>query len=291
MITRFDHAIIATRDLAQATDLFRTQLGLDAQFGGRHTGRGTHNALVRFGLDYLELLSIVDEDELRTAGAGRIRLLDFLRGCEGGLLAYCLATDDIDALADHFRIASLEALGPFAMERTRPDGVVIKWRLLIPGGAAYRKPWPFFIQWDLPDDERLQYETPGTHPLGMTRIRGVSVAVANLENAMHLYGSHLGLQLIDHSDMPALAARRVRYALDSFVIELLVPSGDGSLQEELDAIGEGVYAITLQVSELESARQLLKENGMDVTSQNDGETVLTIDPSSTIGTRLALTAA
>src|SRR3989442_10410930 len=55
MITRFDHAVIAVRDLDQALRLYRDVLGLDARPAGRHTGLGTHNGIVRFGLDYLEL--------------------------------------------------------------------------------------------------------------------------------------------------------------------------------------------------------------------------------------------
>ena len=86
MITRFDHIIIAARDLDDATQLYRDGLGFDANFGGRHTGRGTHNAIIRFGLDYLEILSVVDEEELRAAPAKRVRLLDFLDRQEGGLL-------------------------------------------------------------------------------------------------------------------------------------------------------------------------------------------------------------
>lgn len=72
------------------------------------TGRGPHNALVRFGLDYLDLLGVVDEDELRSAGTGRIQLLDFLRRRKDGLLAYCLATDDIDALNEESQSSTLD---------------------------------------------------------------------------------------------------------------------------------------------------------------------------------------
>ncbi|MEM7127681.1 MAG: VOC family protein [Chloroflexota bacterium] len=263
MITRFDHIIIAARDLDAAMQLYTNRLGLDAQFGGQHTGRGTHNAIVRFGLDYLEILSVVDQEELRSAPAKRVRLLDFLDHQEGGLLAYCLATDDIDGLAEHFRTTGLDALGPFDMERTRPDGVLLKWRLLIPDGSAYRQPWPFFIEWEMPDAERLTYETPGQHPLGVTRVAGVTVTVAALSTARYLYGEQLGLTLHAEDEVSQLGAARLRYQLGSFGIDLLAPIGEGPVQNELEQKGEGVYSVTMTVKSLDVAKRALEERGLE----------------------------
>ncbi len=44
------------------------------------------------------------------------------------------------------------------IERLRPDGRLLSWRLLVPGGVPWLRPWPFLIQWDVPDDERLAWE-------------------------------------------------------------------------------------------------------------------------------------
>jgi catechol 2,3-dioxygenase-like lactoylglutathione lyase family enzyme len=63
MITRFDHAVIAVRDLEAATQQYQ-KLGFEVRPGGKHTGRGTYNSIIRFGLDYIELISIYDRDEL-----------------------------------------------------------------------------------------------------------------------------------------------------------------------------------------------------------------------------------
>ena len=59
MITRFDHLVIAARDLDAASQRFRA-LGFEVRPGGEHPGQGTRNAIVRFGLDYIELLAIRD---------------------------------------------------------------------------------------------------------------------------------------------------------------------------------------------------------------------------------------
>lgn len=293
MITRFDHVIIAARNLDAATQLYTESFGLDARFGGRHTGRGTHNAIVRFGLDYLEILSVVDEAELRAAPAKRVRLLDFLARQEGGLLAYCLATDDIDGLAAQFKAAGLEALGPFDMERTRPDGLTLKWRLLIPGGSAYRQPWPFFIQWGMDDAERLTHEVPGEHPLGASGVTGAVIAVADLDAARHLYGSQLGLKLsagdtVAGDTVAALGAARLRYRLGAFNIDLLAPDGAGPIRDELDKNGEGVYAITLAVKSLEVAKKWLEGQGIRLANVAGYDGLVAPEPESGMRSRLWL---
>lgn len=288
MITRFDHVIIAARDLDAATQLYTERIGLEATFGGRHTGRGTHNAIIRFGLDYLELLSVVDEDELRAAPAKRVRLLDFLERQMGGLLAYCLATDNIDALANSFQAAGLEALGPFDMERTRPDGLTLKWRLLIPGGSAYRQPWPFFIQWGMDDEERLGHEVPGSHPLGATGVTGVAITTSDLKAARHLYSEQLQMTLVFEDTLAALAATRLRYCLGTCTIDLLVPTGNGPIQNELDNSGQGVYAITLAVESLEKATQWLTSQDISVQEVAGYDGLVALNLKSVMGTRLWL---
>ncbi len=177
------------RDLDDSISRYRA-LGFDARPGGRHTGHGTHNAIVRFGLDYLELISVYDEDEARRAG--RADLVDYLRERQG-LVAYALATDDIAGEAARLRAAGLSADGPFAMERLRPDGSRLSWRLVIPGATAYRRAWPFFIQWDQSDDERLARDGRGEHANGATAIATIDVGVDDLRWGIHLHEDVLGL--------------------------------------------------------------------------------------------------
>ncbi len=240
MITRLDHCVIAVRDLAQTRKHFERRLLLSSYPGGKHTGLGTENTIVRFGLDYLELIGIYDRQEVMAAGVKRAALLEFLERREGGLLGYALATDDIDNLAERFRKTGLDAFGPYAMQRTRPDGQTLKWRLLVPSGTAWRRPWPFFIQWDLADDERLQLEQPGDHALGASAVAGVAITVSDLEAAQYLYSHQLGLSLAEEADEPALGTRRVRYRIKDFSIDLWRRSGMG-LSETMKMKMERVY--------------------------------------------------
>ena len=79
MIERFDHAVIAVPDLETGMDAFR-RLGFEVAVGGRHPSLGTRNAIVRFGLDYLELLTVEDPATARSRGPFGQELLAYLLG-------------------------------------------------------------------------------------------------------------------------------------------------------------------------------------------------------------------
>ena len=288
MIKRFDHAVIGARDLDRALGVYRDYLGFDARPGGRHTGRGTHNGIVRFGLDYLELLAIYDQSEI--SGPAGAAMTDFLAQQEGGLIGFCLATDAIDHVAEAVRQAGLEPFGPFAMDRARPDGRVLRWRLVIPNGVAWRRPWPFFIQWENPDEERLAWEQPGDHPLGATGVAGVAVLVRDLNQMGDLYEQHLGLTLKEEDDDIDLGARRARFELGSLTIDLLEPAAEGPAQAELDRLGEGPYQVTLRVQDLAESRSRLERSGIRLEPAPGIPGGLLVPPESALGARLVLVA-
>ncbi len=255
MISRLDHVVIAVRDLPVAIERYRA-LGFEVQPGGRHVGLGTHNALIRFGPDYIELLAVHDEAEARRQDS-RSAMLDFLERREGGLIGYAVATTDIDDDARRFAATGLAAVGPFAMSRTRPDGRVLSWRLLIPEGLAWRRPWPFLIQWDAADAERLAWEVPGTHPNGATGIRAVRVLVADAARAREIYGRQLGLDEVveaggAHSDAGP------RYRLGGTTIELVTPAGDPAVERILAEEGEGIHELVLATGDVAAAERRLR---------------------------------
>lgn len=288
MITRFDHAVLAVRDLEAAMRLYRTQLGLDVYPGGQHAGRGTHNAIVRFGLDYLELLSIADRDEALAAGVRRASLVEYLDRWDGGMAGYCLASDDLDALAERFRRTGLEAMGPFDMERLRPDGVLLRWRLIVPSNNSWRRPWPFFIQWEMPDEERLQLEPPGEHALGVKSVAGISVVVRDIEAARHLYSHQMGLEIIKEGEYRVLQANYIRTGVPGTTIDLLAPIGSGPVLDHLKMQGEGLFSVVLRTADMADSLAMLEQAGtnVEVAAEHPGDWV--IQPPRSLGTRFVL---
>ena len=287
MVTRFDHAVIGVRNLDEAIRRYQS-LGFDVSPGGRHTGLGTYNAIVRFGLDYLELISIYDENEVSTRGPGGKVLLDFLRQREGGLLGYALATTALQQAAERFQHAGLAAQGPFPMQRIRPDGRLLSWRLLVPGGVSWRQPWPFLIQWDIPDEQRLSWEKPGAHSNGVTGWTGIAIAVRNLENAIDLYQRQLGLALSQRDDVPHLAVQRASFQVGTSKIDLLIPTGTGPVQQMLTEVGEGPFEITLAVKDLNQAREVLRQGGMSPEPGSEGPATLILPLHQALDARLVL---
>jgi catechol 2,3-dioxygenase-like lactoylglutathione lyase family enzyme len=289
MPTRFDHLVIAVRDLDASTRRYQ-RLGFDVRPGGRHPGRGTHNAIIRFGLDYIELLSVFDEVAARAHGPRTTGILDALGDREELLVGYALAPEDILAQAERFR-GTAEFVGePFAMDRTRPDGQQFKWRLFVPGGVSWRRPWPFLIQWDTPDDQRLQIEPPGTHPNGVTAWASIAVAVNNLERATELYQNRLpGLERQGQAREDRLVATRTTFqvGVGPGRIDLLTPEGAGPVQQALTEIGEGPIEVGLVVKDLDQTRAYLTQQGIDFVAAPD---TLHIVSQETVGVRFFLKA-
>ncbi len=261
MIARIDHVVIAVRDLEEAIRRYQA-LGFAVSPGGRHTGLGTYNAIVRFGLDYLELISIYDERDLGARGLNGVSLAEFLRKQEGGLVGYALATADIEEDAARFERTGLEAEGPFAMQRLRPDGRQLSWRLLVPGGTSWRRPWPFLIQWDAPDDVRLTWEQPGVHPNGARGVAGIAVAVRDLEYGIDLYQLQLGLKLDNRDETSHLVAQRASFHVGAFNIDLYAPAGDGPVQQVLDSEGEGPFELALNSASLDHTNRFFSQHGI-----------------------------
>lgn len=286
---QLDHAVMAVRDLRHAIDLFRDVIGLDARPGGRHAGRGTENAIIRFRDSYLELLSLFDaEKEIGASGLRGQVLADFLNSREGGLVGYCLATETITRQAEQLRTFGLNVPPPLAVSRTLPSGHVLKWHVLLVSGVNWRRPWPFLIQADPANAESSAAEPPRDHPLGATGVTGVVVAVTDLARAKELY-AQFGFVLTDEDRVPEYAAHRARLAHGDLSVDLLSPTGAGPVGAELNASGEGVFQLLLRVTDLRTAAAWLARSRIDLLPAPGYGTARLIPPDRALGARLVLT--
>ena len=289
MIARFDHAVIAVSDLDRAVEAYR-RLGFDVFPGGRHEHRGTHNALIRFGgADYIELLGVYDPEIAVESGLNGRTLAEFVQDREGGLVGHCYASDDIEAEAARMREASLEMVGPFEMRRARPDGRTLTWRLLVPEDIPWRRRWPFFIQWDDPDEERLSVAGVGNHTNGAGSITSVSVVVRDLDEAVGLYSILFGSDSLRTDEVADLGAARARFDVCGFTIDLLSPTGGGRVREALERYDEGPFDVRIEVADLEAAADFLAGVGV-VLEESAQNSELYIPPESAFGAPLILAA-
>lgn len=169
----FDHALVAVNDLDLAAANFRDRYGLESAEGGRHTGFGTANRIIPLGDTYVELIAVVDEDEAARSALGRW----VADTCKDGdrPAAVCLRTDDIDS------VAAVIGSPPEAMQRVRPDGTVLSWRLSGLQSTLKDPALPFFIQWDIAAEDLPGSLAEGHPNLG---IRLIWVEVAATDEAI-----------------------------------------------------------------------------------------------------------
>ena len=103
--------IVGVRDLDAAADRFRA-LGFDVLDGGVHPGVGTANRVIPLGVQYIELLGVIEPDLASQNDYGR----SLVRATADGdrLVRWSLRTDDIEAVAERLGI------GVEKRQRARP---------------------------------------------------------------------------------------------------------------------------------------------------------------------------
>ena len=138
-----DHLLLGVPNLEDGIAWVAEKTGVQAVYGGRHSGVGTHNALLSLG--HRQYLEIIAPDATQTTLAPPFAFLQWATAPR--LLTWAAATTDIHALAAQAHAAGFELNGPNAGSRTRPDGSALNWKtLFIKNDLSLQI--PFFIEWD-----------------------------------------------------------------------------------------------------------------------------------------------
>lgn len=234
MLQGIDHIVIVVRDLDEAIKNY-TDLGFTVVPGGRHP-IGTHNALIAFEDGaYIELIAFYEGNTDHRWWA------PLQRG--GGLVDFCLQTDDLPGDTAAFRAAGVRIDDPKPLTRTRPDGYQLRWVLSIPRDD-HRGVAPFLIQDETPREERIPGET--IHRNQVTGIDTLIVAVPDVKRVGEWYARVLGRagSELDHAD---LAAQGLRFEIHPHGFEFLAPRGSVSpLDPWLRSRGASPFAATLR---------------------------------------------
>ena len=150
MLPDVDHLVYAAPSLDAGIKAMAERLGVTAAYGGKHTGIGTHNALLSLGRNvYLEIIA-PDPDQPRPTEPLPFGLRELH---EPGLAAWALAVTDIESRAESARDAGYDPGPVITMTRALPNGGDLSWRLALRRPAAGDGLVPFLIQWE-----------PGPHP-------------------------------------------------------------------------------------------------------------------------------
>ena len=276
-----DHVLVGVRDLDAAAAIYSDRLGFKVTPEGAHPGRGTHNRLIVFGPEYLELIAIRDW----TRPPFRQRLVPFLEKREG-LYMFAMGTNDIDAAVARLRNAGGVVEDAVAGERKGGPGEPgYSWRFAevaddtVPGSQI------FLIQHDQTVYERhKQPPQPRIHPNGVLGVHRLVLAVQDAEKAASEWQRLFGLPRRPH-DAEHADVTRVRLSLSNCFLDFESPAAAGPLMDFLARNGEAPYLITLRVSDLAATRAELESTRVLTESTDTGAFV---DPRHTNGVPIEL---
>ncbi len=216
MLIGIDHIVIAGPDLDKLTAAFEA-IGFHVVAGGRHP-IGSYNTLI--GLQdgaYVELLSFYEEspghywwDAVHVRG--------------GGLIDFCMQTDDIQSDYAAFAVQGLEMSGLVGLSRERFDGYHLAWVNNEVYGQ-YQGLIPFIIADKTPREERVPQQHQ--HDNRVTGIDTLTLAASDLERAQAIMSAALGkagTPVVDE----ALKAVGIVFEVGTHRLEYLQPKDDSS---------------------------------------------------------------
>ncbi len=215
MITGIDHIVIAVNDLDTGISTY-TNLGFTVVEGGKHP-TGSYNALVAFeDGTYIEILAFYEESPDHP-------WWDLLHQRGGGLIDFCMVTDDIRGDHKKFYDLGVEMSDIVDLSRKRPDGYLLEW-INNKTYDDYQGLIPFIIEDKTPREERVPKETD--HSNGVTGIHTMTFATAELDIPQDVMGGMLGEpESVSYDD---LKASGLRFTVGGHILEYLAPNDESS---------------------------------------------------------------
>ena len=169
-----DHLVYATPDLEATIVRIRDEWGVEPTDGGRHDGMGSRNVLLSLGgVTYLEVIG-PDPEQPDPPGPRPFGVDDLT---EAAVVAWAAGVPDVDLWIAWARGRGVDPGDAFEMQRTTPNGDVLRWRLTMPpteGDGVL----PFLIEW------------PGPNPAA-TSAGGCSLMSLNLTHPDPAIGARL----------------------------------------------------------------------------------------------------
>ncbi len=216
MIHGIDHIVIAGPDLDVLTTAFES-LGFDVVGGGKHP-IGSYNTLI--GLQdgaYIELLSFYEDSP-------KHYWWDAVHSRGGGLIDFCMQTDDIRADYAVFQAQGVEMSPLVGLSRVRFDGYQLSW-LNNEIYGPYQGLIPFIIEDETPREERVPKENQ--HRNQVAGIDTITLVASDLSLATRIMDAALGRSGIPVQE-DELNASGIVYEVGAQRLEYLAPTDEDS---------------------------------------------------------------
>ncbi len=254
-----DHVIVFVRDLEAAKDVYRDKLGFWVSPLGDNgiLDSGQAFSEISFQGNYLELRAIHDRNRARR---DRPRFVEFLEKHEGALI-FVVNVSPIESTVVLLRQRGFDVIdpvsAPFGSYATFENYFVT---LDVEMGASPTRVISFSEYAPLIEERfhGTKVEEWQMHPNSARRIRSVWLAVRNLETATEAYKS-IGFIEGRKLELPQLQAFGHEIIAGQGTILLLQPTErNGAVESFLLNRGEGIMGITIEVSDLGVARELVE---------------------------------
>jgi hypothetical protein len=167
-VGHFDHLQHWVPDLAAGVAAYN-QLGFPITPGGRHPGRGTHNAQWESRPHFIELIAVVDRREATQGWGPAWPQIEKLLETGGGASRFGVEVDDLPPVVARLRRAGVAVRDPLIGTVAHPDGTTGSWSLAPLTGAP---PWaPFFTNYGSTPVERLRGRERAPSPWRITALQ------------------------------------------------------------------------------------------------------------------------
>jgi len=120
------------------------------------------------------------------------------------------------------------------------------------------------------------------HPLGLTGLKAVTVAVNDLAQGVEDFRAVFACDVAYEIERPAIGAQAVGLQIADAVLEVVAPTGDGELQQHLLAHSEGIRSTVFGVRDLDQAASVLREKGVELVPGSAPD-MLAIAPEQNLG--------
>ena len=268
MLHSFDHAVIAVRDLAAATERAAAMLGRPPSWRGAHPGAGTANALFRLENCYLELLAREGEGPLGRQVAAAVEE----RG--EGLLALAFGTDDVAAFADRLRRRGFAVDDPREGEGRRADArpggleepTARRWSSVLLPVSATRGLQLLVIEHRSPVSALPLRVSEGPADAAIGALDHVVVVSGDLDASRAVYRDALELRLALDRGFEKRGLRILFFRVGGVTVEVVGPLDAAAAAAGADRFGGLAY----RVADVDAARARLVATGFDVSPTRRG---------------------
>lgn len=287
MFTRIDHVTICVPDLTQGIEQYR-RLGFNIYPGGRHTGKGTHNAIAFNRDDYVELRAICDQAEHQRAagvpGNADAGLADFI-AAGGGMRYVMLQSDDLTADVAAMRSRGVDVSDALDGERRTPAGQELRWKFAVLGP---RNPLPIvFIQhMSQIEERRKQVPVAGNHPNGVYTLERAYIVTHDAEAAAATYAKVLGLPQPPLRRGTVIMANMAVFEVGTNGLGVVQPYAPGPAADALERRGPGPFQALYRTTSMGAAARWMQEHGMPPPARgvrNTGEQAMLVTPADACG--------